>query len=430
MSKSDVSAVTHLLPTVNEGFISTISSTISPATATIPLNDVTGLVNGSTFVGIIEPGATNQQVFTGTVDTSGLQITGVKWTRGTNVAHAAGATIVDYVTGTSINMITKWAAVEHNDNGTHGVVTATSVSTTGDINATNANKLKDNSTPLSTIRSEIGFDFVAKGCVWAGDSYGSTRAASMTPGTDSANVLYINGRRIVLSNITSRTFTASRDTYVDVVDNGDGTGTVVYTEVTNNAASPALASNSLRIAIIVTGASSIVDVGSINQGQENKVLPIASGKAYSVTDSLGNLICTRDSSHHTLGFAQRVGSPFSTTSATFVDVPELNSVVIVPAGRKIEFNIDASGINVSGTGNIWTIALVEDGTVIQQWYRNNDTSAFNTPVGLHFSKTPTPGTHTYKIQIATSGGTLVLASGATGASPTTAGPAQFKIKVG
>lgn len=130
MAKSNVTAVTHLLPTVNEGFISTLGSTISSGATSLTMTDLTGMVNGSTFVGIIEPGDTKQQVFTGQVDTGGGQITGVKWTRGTNTAHSGGVTIVDYITGTAINMMTKWAAVEHNYDGTHSAVTATSISTT------------------------------------------------------------------------------------------------------------------------------------------------------------------------------------------------------------------------------------------------------------------------------------------------------------
>lgn len=133
MAKSNVTLVTHMLPTVNEGFTTTLNGSISSGAATIPLNSATGLVNGSTFVGIIEPGAAAQQVFTGTVDTSGVQITGVVWTRGTNAPHAGGSTIVDYVTGTAINMITKWAAVEHNDNGTHKALTTTTLTTSGAI---------------------------------------------------------------------------------------------------------------------------------------------------------------------------------------------------------------------------------------------------------------------------------------------------------
>jgi len=131
MAGSDVSTVTHLLPRVNEGFITTLNGSISSGATTVPLNSTSGLVNGTTFVGIIEPNATNQQVFTGTVDTGGGQITNVVWTRGANAAHSGGVTIVDYVTGTAINMLARWASIEHSDTGTHGNVTATGLTVTG-----------------------------------------------------------------------------------------------------------------------------------------------------------------------------------------------------------------------------------------------------------------------------------------------------------
>lgn len=133
MAKSDVSLVTHLLPTVNEGFTTTLGATISSGATSLTLNSATGLVDGSTFVGIIEPAGTNQQVFTGIVDVAGVQITGVKWTRGANVSHSGGVTIVDYVTGTALNMITKWAAIQHNDDGTHKALTTTTLTTSGVI---------------------------------------------------------------------------------------------------------------------------------------------------------------------------------------------------------------------------------------------------------------------------------------------------------
>jgi len=121
-----------------------------------------------------------------------------------------------------------------------------------------------------TRANELLGDFVLSGLVITGDAYASTRNASMTSG-----VLYINGLRISISSVTARTYTASKDTYVDVLSNGDGTGTLVYTEVTNGAASPALAANSLRIGKVVTGASNIAAATSIQQ--------------YAV-DSLGNAV--------------------------------------------------------------------------------------------------------------------------------------------
>src|SRR4051812_32880461 len=51
--------------------------------------------------------------------------------------------------------------------------------------------------------TETGFDYVASGGVWSGDSYAVNKNASMT-----AMVLYINGRRISISAVTARVFTA------------------------------------------------------------------------------------------------------------------------------------------------------------------------------------------------------------------------------
>lgn len=126
---------------------------------------------------------------------------------------------------------------------------------------------------LSTdpMRTEFFANGVTSGLIWTGDSLGSTRLASMTSG-----VLYILGRRVTSVAVTSRTFTASKDTYVDLSDaTSDGTATITYTEVANGAASPSLAANSVRIAKIVTGVSSIAAASSITQPGN---------------DSLGNII--------------------------------------------------------------------------------------------------------------------------------------------
>lgn len=117
MSKN-ISSVTNKLPTVNEGFVTTTSSTTSGGAGTIGLNSTSGLTNGSVFVGIIEPGADNQQTFTGLVDTSGNQITSVVWTRGSDVSHPGGSSIVDYVTGTDFNLLSSALQGIMNQNGT------------------------------------------------------------------------------------------------------------------------------------------------------------------------------------------------------------------------------------------------------------------------------------------------------------------------
>lgn len=157
MSSSNVSSVVKHFPQANEGFITTLGSTILSGAATVPLTTTSGLTNGSVFVGIIEPGVVGkEQTFTGTVDTSGTQITGVKWTRGSNTGHNAGVTIVDYVTGTHLNIMSKGMQREHNQDGTHdntkvamlagsqtftGQKTFTSPKVITDISDTNGNEV-------------------------------------------------------------------------------------------------------------------------------------------------------------------------------------------------------------------------------------------------------------------------------------------------
>lgn len=128
-----LTSVTKHFPKPKEGFITTLSSTISSGATTVPLTSVSGLTNGDVFVGLVEPGLTNEQCFTGTVDTAGTQITNVVWTKGTNVGHNAGSTVVDYVTSTTVGMISKGILVEHNQDGTHSDITATSLSVTANI---------------------------------------------------------------------------------------------------------------------------------------------------------------------------------------------------------------------------------------------------------------------------------------------------------
>lgn len=202
--------------------------------------------------------------------------------------------------------------------------------------------------------TEGSLPFVSSGLVWSGDSYGSTRAASMTSGRIRVNTTFL-----AISAVTARVFTASKDTYVDVLDNLDGTGTLVYTEVSNNAASPALASNSTRIAIIVTGASSIANAGSVNQGEENKVLPIASSVAYAVTDSLGNLICPRDPNKILLGYREITAN---VNAAALAQITGLSMPIIVPTGRKVALIMQPSAW-LSDTNAVVPQISIWDGTV-------------------------------------------------------------------
>ena len=118
----------------------------------------------------------------------------------------------------------------------------------------------DTATNVETRLSESLGDFVASGLVWS--------QSSGLNGTMTAGVAYVSGKRLVVSSIASRAFTASKDTYVSL----DSSGTVSYSEVANNAASPALPANSIWVAKVVTSGSSITSVSLAGLDSNNKTI--------------------------------------------------------------------------------------------------------------------------------------------------------------
>lgn len=119
MSTSVASVVNHF-PSAENGFTTTLASTITSGATTVPLNSVAGYTNGEIAVFVVDPEeASKKQTFTGTIDTSGVQVTDVVWTAGTNQVHSGGATVVDYATATHISMISKGILVGHNQAGHH-----------------------------------------------------------------------------------------------------------------------------------------------------------------------------------------------------------------------------------------------------------------------------------------------------------------------
>ena len=148
---TSVSSVTSHFPDAENGFSTTTSGSVASGATTVGLNSVAGYTNGEPVVFVIDPANSKKQTFTGIMDTSGSRVTGVIWTAGTNVAHDAGATVVDYATATHIAMISKGIKVEHNQDGTHDetLITSRSEDTspaagdyiiTSDVSASNALK--------------------------------------------------------------------------------------------------------------------------------------------------------------------------------------------------------------------------------------------------------------------------------------------------
>lgn len=238
------------------------------------------------------------------------------------------------------------------------------------------------------------FDHVISGCEITADAPGSTRLASMAVGW-----VWINGRRLLCTGSANRTYTASKDVYVDASDNGDGTVLLTFTDVNNNAASPALAANSVRLGIVVVGAGNIAAQTSVNQGQETMLLPIVSSVPYAVTDSLGNLICPRDPERRLLGNRQTSGTSFTTASATDVGITGLSAPVIIPPGRKIRATLHASAVYNNSSGcqarpTIWD-GTVASGTQLQFGTNLSGAGAIGAnPANMTVPKTLAAGAHT------------------------------------
>lgn len=96
-------------------------------------------------------------------------------------------------------------------------------------------------------------DHIQSGGIWS--------LVSGLNGTMTALVGFQSTTRGTIAAVASRTFTPSKDTYVDVLRNTTTQAfSLVYTEVNNGAAAPALAANSIRLARVITDASTITSV--------------------------------------------------------------------------------------------------------------------------------------------------------------------------
>lgn len=124
MSTNVTSLTGNFFPSPQDGFTTTTSGSVASGAATVGLNSVAGFANGEVATFVIDPtDVTKKQTFTGVIDTSGVQVTSVAWTAGTNQTHALGATVVDYATATHIAQMTKGITQEHKQTGAHSDIT-------------------------------------------------------------------------------------------------------------------------------------------------------------------------------------------------------------------------------------------------------------------------------------------------------------------
>lgn len=113
----------------------TLGGSIASGATTVPVNGMGNYSDGDIVVFTVDAATPAlKQVFTGTV--SGSNVVNVVWTEGTNQPHTNGASVIDYVSATTVGMMSLGIQKQHNQNGTHSNVTATSVTATT-VTATN-----------------------------------------------------------------------------------------------------------------------------------------------------------------------------------------------------------------------------------------------------------------------------------------------------
>lgn len=251
----------------------------------------------------------------------------------------------------------------------------------GDLFTTNNN--------LPVWRNASMPDYVVSGLQITADSAGVNRNASMAAGT-----ILIDGALVDISPVVSRTYEASKDTYVDV----DATGTITYTAVSNNAASPALSAGRIRIGIVVTGATTIAASTSINQGQPERTVPTTCNLGKSGIDSLGNRVCLRKP-YKPLTFTF-FGSNLGTGDITIATIPLLADAEITIEG----------GITARGVGAPPDVAtygrLYWDGTLVEEQRVDVQSSVAEPSYIFAWQQSTTSGSRALKINTATNAGAL------------------------
>lgn len=192
MATSLSSLSSNFFPSAQNGFTTTLASTISSGATTVPLNSVAGYTNGEVATFIVDPSdATKKQTFTGVIDTGGVQVTSVVWTAGTNQSHTSGATVVDYATATHISQISKGILVHADQDGTLKAgavdvagVLANSVVTTDKINdlAVTTSKLNADAVTAAKLADDsvfpVNLTSGLSGSTWAWQSWTPTITAS------------------------------------------------------------------------------------------------------------------------------------------------------------------------------------------------------------------------------------------------------------
>lgn len=153
-------------------------------------------------------------------------------------------------------------------------------------------------------------------------------------GTIAAGNALVVGNR-VKKGAYAKTFTASKDTYVDL----DYQGNYVFSEVANGAGAPAIASNALRLGYVVTGGSAITS---------------------RVTNA-------RDSNGHWMGNRTATPAFIGQASTATVSIPGTNTDTVITVGQVTMDNQDIHSPSTNPTRLTVPADGIYDLTIMAAW---------------------------------------------------------------
>lgn len=239
--------------------------------------------------------------------------------------------------------------------------------------------------------------------------------------------------------------TGSSTPVVNTLMYGTGTGTSAWTQLTSSQLAASMADET-GTGVLVFGTTATLitpKVDTINESTPGNGTTIGGVNIKSGALVTSNSIITANITDGAvtgskiatnaiiLGYAQIV-SAATVASATRSDLSTpLSVTVTVPAGgRDIEivfFSSGASSSGAAGTGN--SIAIMESTTCLGQLNVDQPVVGYKwNPCFSARVSAPSAGSHTYKIQAATSSGTITITAGAANPTVFNPGPTYILVK--
>lgn len=230
------------------------------------------------------------------------------------------------------------------------------------INAINQTNAIENKSKLLQTKDIIS-DFVVSGLL-------PTTSANLISDI-SAGFAYVTGTRVVKA-VTSKTYTASKDTYVDV----NSVGTYTFVEVANGAAAPAVTADSIRLAKVITDATAITGVTDLRTvlAKINRALEITGQLTIS---GASRMRATRSTAQST---ANSTWTIVQYNTETFDNLNEYDNATNYRFTAKEAgyYSVLAALLSTNAAwdaGEYWMLAIFKNGVNISTGHRNQADAA-------------------------------------------------------